>query len=94
MGIKPENGTVKSENGTVNGTVKPDNDIATKKDIVINMILQIITETENISTDDIAKKIGKSRRTTRRYLNLLKKENKIEFYGAPKTGGYRIIEHE
>ena len=68
-----------------------ENDIVNKKDRIKNAVLQIIIENENISANDIAKQIGKSWRTTMRYLEILKKENKIEFYGAYKTGGYRMI---
>ena len=87
--VNDENGIVNDENGIVND----ENDIVNLKDIP-NIILQIIAKNENISAFDIAKKIGKSWRTTMRYLETLKKENKIEYYGAPKTGGYRIIEQK
>lgn len=83
--------TANKNNDIVNGIV---NDIVSRKDITKNTVLQIITENKNISAFDIAKQIGKSWRTTMRYLEILKKENKIEFYGAPKIGGYRIIEQK
>jgi ATP-dependent DNA helicase RecG len=50
----------------------------------------LIIKQEGLSASDIAKSIGKSWRTTMRYLDRLKKENKIEFRGAPKTGGYYL----
>lgn len=53
-------------------------------------VLKIITDNEGLSASDIAKQIGKSWRTAMRYLDLLKKEDKIEFRGAPKTGGYYL----
>ncbi|MDR1980602.1 MAG: putative DNA binding domain-containing protein [Tannerellaceae bacterium] len=74
---------VKSDNGTVNGTVNEGNAIK-------DSVFKLITENEGLSASGIAKSIGKSRRTTMRYLDLLKKEDKIEFKGAPKNGGYYI----
>jgi predicted HTH transcriptional regulator len=100
--IKSENGTIKSENGTindivndiVNDTVNQNKTVENKKDISKKTILKIITENENISLNEIVSKSNISRRTTMRYLDILKKENKIEYYGAPKTGGYRIIKQK
>ncbi|GHU65125.1 ArsR family transcriptional regulator [Bacteroidia bacterium] len=78
----------------VNDIVNPDNgivnDIVNDKDSIKQTVFKLITEKEGLSASDIAKLIGKSWRTTMRYLNLLKKENKIEFRGAPKTGGYYL----
>jgi ATP-dependent DNA helicase RecG len=73
-----------------NVIINKENVIINKKGITQKTILQIITENENISADEIAKKIEKTWRTTMRYLEILKKENKIEYYGSRKTGGYRI----
>ena len=53
-------------------------------------VLELITNRSGLSASDIAKLIGKSWRTTMRYLDTLKKDNKIEFRGAPKTGGYYV----
>lgn len=74
---------VNPNDGIVNDIVKSKNDI---KDTVFNLI----TNNEGQSASDIAKQIGKSWRTTMRYLDLLKKEERIEFRGAPKTGGYYL----
>ena len=80
--VNPENDIVNPENDIVNEGI-------TLKDIVFNSI----KEQEGLSASDIAKFIEKSWRTTMRYLNQLKKENKIEFRGAPKTGGYYLKNH-
>ena len=74
---------VKSEIGIVNGIVNNKEDIK-------NAVYKLITDKEGLSASDIAILIGKSWRTTMRYLNTLKKENKIESKGAPKTGGYYL----
>lgn len=66
------------------------NDIVNDKDSIKQTVFKLITEKEGLSASDIAKLIDRSWRTTMRYLNLLKKENKIEFRGAPKTGGYYL----
>ncbi len=39
-----------------------------------------------------AKAMGIPEKTTERWLKQLREENKIEFRGAAKTGGYFIIE--
>ncbi|MDR2232330.1 MAG: putative DNA binding domain-containing protein [Tannerella sp.] len=84
------NGIVKSEDDIVNGIVKSEDDIADNKVDIKEAVLKLITDNEGLSASDMAKRIGKSWRTTMRYLNSLKKESKIEFRGAPKTGGYYL----
>ena len=74
----------------VNVIVNPDNVIVNDKESIKKTIFELITNKEGLSASDIAKLIDRSWRTTMRYLNLLKKENKIEFRGAPKNGGYYI----
>ncbi len=71
-----DDGTV---NGTVNGTVKPE-----------DVLLKLIAENEGLPAPELAKLIGKSLRTVKRYLDTLKTSDKIEFRGVPKTGGYYI----
>ena len=75
-----DSGTV---NGTVNGTIK-------FKTINEEVVFELIKSEEGLSAPEIAERIGKSLRTTKRYLDTLKKSNKIEFRGAPKTGGYYL----
>lgn len=71
------------DSGTVNGTVK-------LKAINEEIVFELIKSEEGLSAPEIAERVGKSLRTTKRYLNALKKSNKIEFRGAPKTGGYYL----
>ena len=78
---------VKSENGIVNGII---NDTVNDKENIKDTVYKLIADKEGLSASDIAKLIEKSWRTTMRYLNILKKEDKIEFKGAPKTGGYYL----
>ncbi len=75
-----DSGTI---NGTINGTIK-------FKTINEEVVFELIKSEEGLSAPEIAKRIGKSLRTTKRYLDILKKSNKIEFRGALKTGGYYL----
>ena len=79
----------KWQNGTVNGTVKLNNGIVTgsKKDL-----LRVISSEGGLSADRLALKTGKSLRSVRRYIDQLRKDNLIEFRGAPKTGGYYLLD--
>ena len=66
------------DNGGVNGGV--------------NDILLLIENNPGINVSNIKSLLNVPQRTIERWINQLKKENKIEFKGAPKTGGYyRII---
>jgi ATP-dependent DNA helicase RecG len=42
---------------------------------------------------EIAGYIGKSIRTTERYLQLLKEENMLEYRGSKKSGGYYLTKN-
>jgi len=89
--VNLEDGIVNSEDGIVNSDddiVNFDDDIVNDNKITKDTVFEIITNDEGLSAFEIAKRIGKSWRTTMRYLEVLRKENKIEFRGAPKTGGY------
>lgn len=70
-------------NGTINGTTKA-------KEVVEDMVLQLIESNEGLSAIDISESIKKSRRSTMRYLHKLKEAGKIEFRGSNKTGGYYV----
>jgi ATP-dependent DNA helicase RecG len=78
--INLEDGTVNLEDGTVNLVDDPIN--------LEEIIYELITVKEGMSAPEISKKIDKSLRTTKRHLAKLKRFQKIEFRGAPKTGGY------
>ena len=55
------------------------------------MIILII-EQPGITTNKIKEVLNLSRRTTERWLKQLRDDNKIEFKGAPKTGGYYVVQ--
>ena len=65
----------KKTNGGVNGGVK---------------ILEQIKQNELINAHTISKNLNIPQRTAERYLKELKEQNKIEFKGSFKTGGYCI----
>ena len=47
-----------------------------------------------IKTSEIEVFINKSNATTERYLKILRENNYIEYVGASKTGGYKILKQE
>ncbi len=51
-------------------------------------ILDHIRQNPGCRTNSIAAAIGVTTRTIERYIRQLREQNKIEFRGAPKTGGY------
>ena len=69
-------------NGTVNGTVNNDR---------LQMILFEISNNNAVSIDDLAKKLGISRRTLIRDLNKLKKLGRISRIGSDKAGHWEIL---
>lgn len=54
----------------------------------VNEALTFIRNNPGLSAKKIAEAQGQSQRTTERFIKQLKDQNKIEFRGAPKTGGY------
>ena len=54
----------------------------------IDTVYRLIIENEGLSAPEISKIIGKSLKTTKRYIAKLKASQQIEFRGALKTGGY------
>ena len=56
----------------------------------VNPILDFITQYPGCRANAIAEKLNMPLRTVQRCISELKKENKIEFKGAPKSGGYFI----
>ena len=74
------NGTI---NGTTNGTTK-------YKETIEDVVFELIKSNEGITVSEITESIEKSRRSTMRYLDTLKKAGKIEFQGSNKTGGYYL----
>jgi ATP-dependent DNA helicase RecG len=58
----------------------------------VNDILLLIKNNPGINVSIIKSLLNVPQRTIERWINQLKKENKIEFKGAPKTGGYWEID--
>ncbi|MFZ2284894.1 MAG: hypothetical protein WAV86_13555, partial [Lutibacter sp.] len=54
----------------------------------IKTLLVFIENNPGINVSNIKSLLNIPQRTIERWINQLKKENKIEFKGAPKTGGY------
>lgn len=57
-----------------------------------NQLLMLITDTPGLRTTQISKSLNVPTKTLERWLKALRDENKVEFRGAPKTGGYFSIE--
>lgn len=57
----------------------------------VNELLDFIKENPGKNSREIQKQSGISKRTLERQLAKLRSEEKIEFRGAPKTGGYFAI---
>ena len=60
----------------------------------VNDILEFIKNNPNLRAKQISDAITVPLRTCERYIKQLKDEDKIEFKGAPKTGGYYIKKME
>ncbi|MDR2791200.1 MAG: putative DNA binding domain-containing protein [Tannerellaceae bacterium] len=91
--VNNANGIVNDDGGIVTNIDATGNDDKNDRDVpdeIKELIFKLISEKEGIAAPEIAKHIGKSWRTTMRYLNKLKGESRIEFRGAPKTGGYYL----
>jgi len=84
------NGIVNSENGTIKGTINSIDGTINPESPIEEIVLKLIADNEGLSARKISKLIDKSLRTTMRYLDILKKSDKIEFQGALKNGGYYL----
>jgi ATP-dependent DNA helicase RecG len=84
------NGIVSSTDGTINGTINSINGTINRESPNEEIVLKVIADNEGLSAQIISKLIDKSLRTTMRYVDNLKKSNKIEFRGALKNGGYYV----
>jgi predicted HTH transcriptional regulator len=95
--VNPDNGIINLDDGIVNlenGIVNPDdgiiNDTVNEEVSIEEILLRLIAKNEGLSAPQLSTRIGKSLSTAKRYLAKLKKSDKIEFRGAPKTGGYYL----
>ncbi len=75
--VRTEDGGVKDENGGVCGGVNLE-----------EVLLRAVVEHPGSNAPTLSKIVQKSLRTVQRYLKGLADKGKIEFRGAPKTGGY------
>ncbi len=85
-----KNDTANSTSGTINGIINPVDGTINRESSIEEIVLKLIAETEGLSARKISKLIDKSLRSTMRYLDSLKKSDKIEFRGALKNGGYYL----
>ncbi len=76
-GVNGHDGGVNNGGGGVNGGV-----------ITESLLLKTITDNPGLNAPALSKQLHKSLRTVQRYLKSLSDMGKIEFRGAPKTGGY------
>ena len=58
----------------------------------VNRLLSFIQDNPGKRTVEIAKALGVPSKTLEKWLDRLKKERRVEFKGAPKTGGYFVKE--
>ncbi len=56
----------------------------------VNELLELIRSTPGRKSSDFRTALGQPQRTIERWLKHLKDTEKIEFRGAPKTGGYFV----
>ncbi|MDR1321442.1 MAG: putative DNA binding domain-containing protein [Gracilibacteraceae bacterium] len=70
-------------NGTVNGTVN--------QAAPIDRILELINNDDSITVDELAQRLGKSRRTIMREIKKLKDAKILDRIGSDKTGRWEII---
>jgi len=61
----------------------------TKK--MLENILSFINENPMVKISDIESFINKSNATTERYLKILRENHLVEYVGANKTGGYKVV---
>jgi ATP-dependent DNA helicase RecG len=94
------NGGVKDGDGGVDGGVK---DLENQGDKISNLIyggvnggvkeiVDVLLNVSGLNAFEIATHINKSLRTTERYLQVLRKNEIVEFRGIPKTGGYYLTD--
>ncbi len=64
-----------------------------KVNVGVNNIYEFIKENQPVKVINIAKEFNNvTQRTIERWIKQLKEENKIEYRGSAKTGGYFVRE--
>ena len=90
-----ENDPVNKENDLVNfGVNLKIEGVKDKLNKELEIIYYFIKDNPLSKISAIEKFSKKSDKTVRRYLNILKDNGLIEYFGSDKTGGYRIIENK
>jgi len=56
----------------------------------INLLLVFISENQSLSAKNISENMNEPLKTIQRWIKQLKDENKIEYLGSKKTGGYFV----
>ena len=82
--IKPESGQINSESGTINHVKPYDTDAQDRA------VLEVIRNHPGIKLDAIFLEIKTSTRSVRRVLERLSANDKIEYRGSKRTGGWFI----
>jgi Fic family protein len=77
---KSLNGTVKTDSGTVNGTVKDKE----------NAIIKAIRNNPQITQSELSEELGIALRTLKRYMKTLADDGKIERVGSDKNGMWKV----
>ena len=83
----------KSAVKTVNETVNETANETVKVSDIQEKILQILFENEDITYEEIAKKMGISRATVGRHISILKKKGILRRVGEDKNGQWIIVAH-
>jgi Fic family protein len=88
-GVNLTNGGVNLTNGGVNrASEAPIGGVNS----IDKQLLEMIIKRPGMNTPKLANSIGISLRTTQRYLKTLSEAGKVEYRGAPKNGGYYLVD--
>jgi hypothetical protein len=88
-------GFIPSEGGVVEGVNEGmDEGISEGINGGVNALLEFIRNAPGLRKPQISRALGIPVRTLQRQLRILRNQNRIEFKGGPKTGGYHAKESE
>jgi len=83
-------GGVNSQNGGVNSEIETENGGVNSLE---QQIIETLEKMPGLNAPAISTALGKSLRTIQRILKKLNDNGNVEFKGAPKNGGYFLIDH-
>ena len=83
-----ESGGVKTQNGGASSRIENQNGGVNSLEL---QIIDALEKMPGLNAPALATALDKSLRTTQRYLKKLSEEDKIEFRGAAKNGGYFLV---